>query len=43
MQPIGDKYREYGRMKHEFYVKYGHVDPREYDAWIDAVVEELGI
>lgn len=41
--PIGDKWREYSRMKHELYVKYGHLDPREYDTWIAAIVDELGI
>jgi hypothetical protein len=30
-------------MKEEFYRKFGHVEPREYDAWIGAVTEELGI
>lgn len=30
-------------MKDELWRKYGHLEPREYDAWIDAVVEELGI
>jgi hypothetical protein len=30
-------------MKEEFYRKFGHVDPRDYDEWIAVVTDELGI
>jgi hypothetical protein len=41
--PISNRWTEYSRMKEEFYRKFGHVDPRDYDEWIAVVTDELGI
>ena len=30
-------------MKHELWVKYGHIPPRDYDEWIAVVIEEIGL
>lgn len=38
-----ERWLEYGRLKREFYKQYGWTDPKVYDAFIQRIVDELGI
>lgn len=39
----GDKYQEYSRVKNELYNNFGHIEPDEYNLWVDEVCKILGI
>ena len=37
------RWQEYGRLKREYYEKYGYTDAKTYDAFIKRITDELGI
>jgi hypothetical protein len=39
----GDKHQEYSRLKNNLYNEFGHLDPKDYDLWVDEVTRILEI